>query len=83
MKWTETKTTIRNIHHFNCDYCGTHLGISEEHDDGYYQTFGDFELKWNTPAGWYRRKVCVCEECKQKILSEIYDQLEQMGFIKD
>lgn len=83
MEWTETKTTTRNIHKFVCDYCGTHLGESIEYDDGWYQTFGDFELEWYTPAGWYCKKACVCEKCKQKLLSEIYDNLEQMGFYKE
>lgn len=83
MEWTETKTTTRNIHKFACDYCGAHLGESVECDDGWYQTFGDFELSWYTPAGWYCKKSCVCEKCKTKILPEIYDDLEQMGFIKE
>lgn len=83
MQWTETKTTTQNIHYFACDYCGTRLGESVEFDDGWYKTFGDFELKWYTPDGWYHREACVCEECKQKILSEIYDNLEQMGFKKE
>jgi len=80
---TQTITTELYYHHFYCDHCGAHLGTSEEYDDGYYQRFGDFELKWYTPAGWYRQELCLCDECKEKHLSKIYSALEQLGFKKE
>ena len=80
---TRIKTIEQRYHHFNCDGCGVHLGISEEHDDGYYQSFGDFDLAWHTPAGWWRSKKCLCDQCKEKYLSEVYTALERLRFKKE
>lgn len=70
-------------HHFYCDECGDHLGSSDECDDGYYQRFGEFELKCYTPRGWYRLKKCLCPSCAQERVDTFCNTLEAMGFERD
>ena len=82
MKKVETKT--RQIedrtHHFYCDDCEAYIGASQEHDDGWYQELGTFELKILMPIGWYKFKKCLCEKCKEKFLDQAYTNLEFVGF---
>lgn len=85
MEKVETKIieTEEITHHFYCDGCGDHLGSSDEYDDGYYEEFGEFELRCYTPKGWYRLKKCLCHSCAQKFLSVYYNTLESLGFELD
>lgn len=80
---TQTKTIEQRYHNFYCDVCGKYLGTSAECEDGWYQTLGGFGLKWHTPAGWYYTEKCLCDECREKYLSEVYAGLEQLGFKKE
>ena len=75
--------TEETTHHFYCDDCGNHLGSSVEFDDGYYQEFGEFELKMNTPRGWYKLEKCFCNDCKEKFLDKFCALLEASGFEPD
>jgi formylmethanofuran dehydrogenase subunit E len=85
MEKVETKIieTEEITHHFYCDKCGDHLGSSEEWDDGYYQEFGEFELKCNTPRGWYKLEKCLCHSCADEFLETFYSTLESIGFELD
>ena len=38
-------------HSFYCDKCNSYLGTSYEHEDGWYDKLGEFELKLNV-NGW-------------------------------
>ena len=78
----QTKTVEQRYHRFYCDHCGTHLGTSRECDDGYYKSFGDFALDIHTPAGRYYIEKCLCNQCIEKYLSELYTALDQLGFKK-
>ena len=83
-----SKTVVREEHSFYCDDCGKHLGTSQEYEDGYYQTFGEFEqsfcLKhsnmWNGKSEWFELKKCLCDECKEKTLLRIKSALLDLGF---
>lgn len=76
-----TMTTI--IHDFYCDECGVHFATSREHDDGHYHEPGSIYLKIYTPRGRYVLDKCLCDQCKEKFMSNIYDTLLSMGFSKD
>ena len=75
--------TEETTHRFYCDDCGTYLGSSTECDDGWYQEFGEFELKMYTPRGRYRLNKCFCDECADKFLDKVYASLEATGFELD
>lgn len=77
------KQTEDHTHHFYCDNCGVRIGSSREYDDGWYQTLGDLELEFYVPTGWYSVKKCLCDQCEEKYLSEVYTTLEQLGFKKE
>ena len=77
---TETITTTKTTHHFYCDHCNIHLGSSKEYNDGYYEEFGEFELKMYTPRGWYSLDKHLCDECREEFLNEFYNTLETIGF---
>lgn len=77
-----SKTVVETTHHFYCDNCSTYLGVSQEYDDGYYEKFGEFELKIHLPDGWYESQKCLCEVCKQEYLEDVRDSLRTLGFIK-
>lgn len=85
MEKVETKiiATEEITHRFYCDKCGRYLGYSHEYDDGYYEQFGEFELKCYTPRGWYRLEKCLCSSCKQEFLKAFYTTLEGIGFELD
>lgn len=80
---TKTRQIEDHIHHFYCDDCGVYIGSSLEDYDGWCQELGEFRLKMNTPDGWYKLSKCLCDSCKNKLLTTIYDTLEAMGFKPD
>ena len=80
----QTKTIEQRYHNFYCDHCGTHLGTSEEYEDGYYHQYGHFIINFPTPQGYrYKADKYLCDQCKEKYLSELYTALEQLGFKKE
>lgn len=70
------------VHHFYCDECNKYLGNTEEYDDGYYPSLGEFKLAFHLPGGWYKVEKCVCDECKEKYLSRLENVLKDLEFIK-
>lgn len=80
---TKTRQIEDRTHHFYCDNCGTHIGSSDEYEDGYYEELGEFELSWFTPDGWYKLKKCLCPSCRDELLADIYDAIEDIGFKLD
>lgn len=69
-------------HSFYCDECGEYLGTTEEYDDGWYDTLGEFELSFNID-GWYKVNKCLCDDCADKFLSNLKNHLESIGFKKE
>lgn len=67
-------------HQFYCDHCNIYLGETIEYDDGYYPELGEFELSFHTPSGWYRINKCLCDTCRNKLLTEIENTLVSLGF---
>lgn len=76
------KTTVDIIHHFYCDNCNKHIGSSKEHDDGYYEEFGAFDLDFLLPDGRYYLSACLCEVCQHKYMETIQGMLQSLGFVK-
>jgi hypothetical protein len=78
----ETRTTYQKElieHSFYCDECERHLGTSKEFDDGWYQTFGEFQLRFKVD-GWYYINKHLCEHCRNNIISKIKSALKDIGF---
>lgn len=78
-----TRQIEENKHEFYCDKCDKYLGASYEHDDGWYQKHGEFELKFYVADGWYRVKKCLCNDCRKKFISNVKFNLTNIGFEKD
>ena len=74
--------SILNTHNFYCDMCGKYLGSTKEHDDGYYSTIGDYDLKFNVNSERYKLHCNLCVECGAKKKQEIINGLLSMGFVK-
>lgn len=75
--------SILNTHNFYCDMCEKHLGNTEEYDDGYYATIGDYDLEFNVNSEWYSLHRNLCVECRSKMRQKIIDVLLSMGFVKE
>ena len=75
--------SILNTHNFYCDMCEKHLGSTEEYEDGYYATIGNYDLKFNVNSEWYSLRCNLCVECRAKKRQEIIDTLLSMGFVKE
>lgn len=76
----KTKTITTTSHIFHCDECGRLLGSSDEHEDGWYQSFGAFDIEWYTPKGWYQLEKCLCKECRAALEDKLCATLEELGF---
>lgn len=68
-------------HEFYCDECEKHLGTSIECDDGWYQDFGEFEIKIYI-NGWYHIKKCLCDKCRYEFVEKLKTDLYNLGFVK-
>ena len=77
---TKIKQIEETTHSFYCDECGAEIGCSIEHDNGYYQQLGTFNLEMFTPNGWYDLNKHLCNTCRDKYLMSIYEMLESAGF---
>ena len=81
----KVKETIKKVkqyeHSFYCDDCGKYLGTSQEYDDGWYEEFGEFELKFHID-GWYRINKCLCDDCRKKFIENLKVALKNLGFNK-
>lgn len=75
--------SILNTHNFYCDMCGKHLGNTQEYDDGYYATIGDYDLEFNINEEWYKLHRNLCVECRTKFREEIINILLSKGFVKE
>lgn len=78
----QTVTTTMTIHDFYCDECGVHFGTSMEYDNGNYYKAGCINLEISTPNGQYKVNKCLCDQCKEKFLSNLYTALKVIGFSK-
>ena len=74
-----TKYIEENKHEFYCDECEKYLGASYEHDDGWYDKKGMFELKFYVD-GWYHVKKCLCDDCIERFIRKVEWNLINMGF---
>jgi len=72
----EKKVIYIHKHEFYCDKCGKYLGISREYDDGYCEEIGKVDLKLYD----LELSGCFCDECKNKISSQIEEALIKIGF---
>lgn len=78
-----TKTVTETIHHFYCDGCGKLLGSTHEHNDGFYDWLGEFDILWRIPDyGCIELNKNFCKKCKQQFLDELVTKLENIGFVK-
>ena len=66
-------------HSFFCDICGKQIGQSEEWDDGYYVTHGDYSADFLF-GHWYRLEMCLCDDCAQKKTNDILRTIKDLGF---
>lgn len=81
-KTKEITKEVKTIEHsFYCDECGKHLGTSEEHEDGWYSTYGNFESKCYV-YGWYSIEKCLCDNCRNKFVNNFEMILKNLGFKK-
>ena len=81
---TETLNIERKKHSFYCDKCNEYLGSSEEFDDGYYPTIGEYGQSFYVNSyGWCRLKLHLCDKCKVDMTNNILRYLNQLGFNYD
>ena len=61
---------VERKYDFYCDKCGTHLGTSHEHEDGWYQEYGKVEFSDPGYSGtvYYGN---LCDGCKKSLEAEI------------
>lgn len=82
----EKTTTISReiiVHKIYCDECNEFLGESEENDDGWYTSLGQYERDFYVPSyGRYNIKKTLCTPCREKTDKEITDALINLGFKK-
>lgn len=68
-------------HDFYCDECGKRVFSSIEYDDGYYdEPEEEIFYKIIIENDWYFYKKCLCEECKEKHIKELINELKKIGF---
>ena len=81
----EQTVTIKEVHHsFFCDKCKTLLGERIECDDGYYEELGRYEHSFVIDGkGYYRLRLNLCDECREKMNNEIEQALFKLGFKKE
>ena len=82
-KTTTVKREIEDtIHEFYCDECGELLGKSTEYDDGYYESFGEYEIKFflDSTKSWYYLRKCLCKKCKKVVDLTLVNELKKLGF---
>ena len=70
------------IHKFYCDECGKYLGESVEYDDGYYKTYGDYEVNFGFDHPYILKK-CLCDKCVKEKNDQILHALKDLGFKLD
>lgn len=81
---TETVNIERKKHSFYCDKCNEYLGSSEEFDDGYYPSFGEYyQSFYVNDYGWCRLELHLCDKCKVDMTNNIIHCLNQLGFNSD
>ena len=68
-------------HHFWCDECGKYIGNTEELDDGYYETPGEYEVNFYL-NGWYKLEKTMCSACCKSFSDRIRNSLFEIGFKK-
>lgn len=67
-KIKRTKNEFKHL--FYCDRCKRYLGESFEHDDGWYECIGEFEVSFYLDR-WYRYKKCLCNLCQIKFKNQM------------
>ena len=82
----KTKKKEQRIHIFYCDICNKEIMSSEEYDDGYYKDPGFLPDIIVSGAGNKREDYCntitLCNECKEKKLSQIRTAIKELGYIE-
>lgn len=74
----------RIIHKIYCDECKTHLGDSEEYDDGWYTPLGQYEREFYMPKhGWSYLRKTLCQHCQEEMDKKIINALTELGFRKE
>lgn len=67
-------------HEFYCDDCGKYIDQSIEWEDGYYESYGDYEQQMFFKGSWWRLEKCLCDDCKNKYDEKITTMLKEIGF---
>lgn len=81
-----TETVEKKVHKFFCDECGTFLGESVEHDDGYFEKFGVVprgNMSQDDHVLGIHVKLmqdCLCDNCLEKKKNDVRDALVKLGF---
>lgn len=69
-----TKTEI--THKFYCDNCNKFLGSSIEYDDGYYDSYGEYNQEFILHGiGHFYISCCLCDKCKDSYNNDLKSQL--------
>ena len=80
-KVVKIKTNIiKSVHKFYCDKCNKFLGKSYEHDDGYYEKYGEVDEHICLFNTWYEIKGTFCESCFEKFKTNIIKRIKAIGF---
>ena len=75
---------IEKHHTFYCDKCECLLGDTVEDNDCYYDEFGRYERSFVIDGkGYYRLRLNLCDECREKMNNEIEQALFKLGFKKE
>ena len=76
--------TEQYFHEFYCDDCNKYLGKSIEYDDGWFETYGEYEQHFYVNGyGWCKLKKTLCDECKDKMNTKILLALKDIGFMAE
>ena len=79
--------TNRPVHRQYCDECGQCIGNSVEYEDGYYERYGEYELKVYVGCpedhpykDWYHYNKQLCKKCQTIKTDRFLEILEKFGF---
>jgi len=78
------RLTIKNMREFYCDECGKYLGESGETYDGEYFKYGEYIQRVKTRRNYSMiLRKCLCMNCADKLDSEFFKTLINLGFEKE
>lgn len=68
-------------HSFYCDNCNKLLGESVEHEDGWYEEFGDYKESIRISGeGEFIKKGYLCDACRKEFTFSLVNALHNLGF---